>query len=203
MQVKTAHYFRGYDTEERFCSYWHQINETLKLNPSTILEIGIGNSFVSSYLRNFGLQVATIDFDKSLKPALNGSVLNLPFIKSCFDVSLCCEVLEHLPFSAFSQALQELNRVSKRLILSLPDASYYIGFKLQSTIRSSSRILSLPKLVNRTHTFDGQHYWEIGKRGYSLSKIQDCIKTAGFNQEREFRIFGNPYNRIFILKTIT
>jgi len=46
-QVNRAHYLKGYDTKQRFASYWHQINEMLELAPDNTLEIGIGNSFVS------------------------------------------------------------------------------------------------------------------------------------------------------------
>ena len=44
LQVETDHYFNaGYDSRERFISYWHQINEIITLTPSSIFEIGIGS----------------------------------------------------------------------------------------------------------------------------------------------------------------
>jgi len=51
-QVKPNHYFvNSYDSKGRFISYWYQINEIIKLNPKKVLEIGIGNGFVSKYLK--------------------------------------------------------------------------------------------------------------------------------------------------------
>jgi len=47
IQVPVEHYFKkSYDTKARFISYWHQIDEIVQFNPTTILEIGIGNGFV-------------------------------------------------------------------------------------------------------------------------------------------------------------
>ena len=35
-QVEPNHYFsKSYDSKERFISYWHQINEIIKLNPKS------------------------------------------------------------------------------------------------------------------------------------------------------------------------
>ena len=48
--------------------------------------------------------------------------------------------------------------------------------------------------------FDGEHYWEIGKAGYPLSKIIKDIQRAGFKIEKTYSVFENPYHRVFILK---
>jgi len=34
--------------------------------------------------------------------------------------------------------------------------------------------------------FDGEHYWEIGKAEYPLSKIIDEIQKAGFRIEKTY-----------------
>jgi len=48
--------------------------------------------------------------------------------------------------------------------------------------------------------FDGEHYWEIGKRGYPLSKIINEIQKARFKVEKTYsRVFENPYHRFFSL----
>lgn len=48
--------------------------------------------------------------------------------------------------------------------------------------------------------FNGEHYWEIGKAGYPLSKITKDIEKAGFKIIKTYRIFENPYHRFFVLK---
>ena len=202
-QVESNHYFnKAYDTKERFISYWHQINEIIKLNPKTVLEIGVGNGFVSKYLKERKVNVLTLDIDKRLSPDVVGSVLNMPFSDELFDVVACYEVLEHLPFENFSEALSEIFRVSKSYaILSLPDASRVYRVYLQiPKIGIFKRLIPLPRLKNPIHKFGGEHYWEIGKVGYPLSKIIKEIQTAGFRVEKTYRVFENPYHRFFILK---
>src|SRR3990172_10085425 len=83
-----------YDIDSRFYSYRHQIQEIFWLNPKKILEIGIGNGFVSNYLRQRNFAVSTLDIDVGLKPQTVGSILNIPFSDNSFEVIACCEVLE-------------------------------------------------------------------------------------------------------------
>ena len=69
LQVEGLPYFRKeYDNKSRFISYWHQINEIIKLNPKRVLEIGVRNKFVSKYLKERGVNVTTLDIDKRLNP---------------------------------------------------------------------------------------------------------------------------------------
>ena len=89
-QVKPDHYYKiTYDTKERFCSYWHHMHAVLLLNPGEVLEVGIGNGFVSRYLRDRDVNVTTLDIDKDLKPDVEGAVLDIPFPKASLKVVMC------------------------------------------------------------------------------------------------------------------
>ncbi|ODS41449.1 MAG: methyltransferase type 11 [Candidatus Altiarchaeales archaeon WOR_SM1_79] len=201
-QVGHEHYFNeSYDTRERFVSYWHQINEITKLAPKSVLEIGVGNGFVSKYLKERGLNIVTLDIDKSLNPDIIGNVLDMPLEDNSFDVVACYEVLEHIIYKNFHKALSELYRVSKfYVILSLPDAGivYRFGLKMSGLVEIK-RCIPLPSFKKQVHKFDGQHYWEIGKAGYPLKKIITDIQRAGFKIEKTYRVFEIPYHRFFIL----
>lgn len=202
-QVRPSHYYRTeYDTKGRFISYWHQINEVICLKPSKILEIGIGNKFVSNYLKERRYSVTTLDIDKRLNPNVIASVLNIPLPDESFDVIACYELLEHLPYEKFLLALREIFRVSKSYaILSLPDVTR--AYKLNIEIpkfREIKTLIPLPRFKLPIHKFHGEHYWEIGKDGYPLNKIIDNIKEVGFKIERTYRVFETPYHRFFVLR---
>ncbi len=104
-QVEPNHYFNeSYDSKERFISYWHQINEIINLKPKKVLEIGIGNGFVSKYLKERKVNVLTLDIDKKLNPDIVGSVLDVPFPDNSFEVIACYEILEHMQYKNFKKA---------------------------------------------------------------------------------------------------
>lgn len=202
-QVEPDHYFSiGYDSKGRFCSYWHQINEIFSLKPEKVLEIGVGNGFVSKYLKERGLNIVTLDIDRRLKPDVLGAILTLPFANASFDVVTCYEVLEHSPFADFNKALSEIFRVSNSFaVLSTPDVSRVYRFSVGVPfIGEIKRLIPLPRLRKSVHNFDGQHYWEIGKAGYPLQRVTDEIRGSGFEIKKTFRVFEKPYHRFFILR---
>jgi len=203
LQVEPNHYFnRSYDTKQRFISYWHQIDEILSLDPKSVLEVGIGNGMVANYLKQKGFNVVTIDIDERLNPDKVGSVLSIPFPKEFFEVLACFEVLEHLPYEDFAKAISEIYRVSiKHVVLSLPDSTRAYRFNVQIPKIGELKILiPLPWLKPPKPEFNGEHYWEIGKGGYPLSRIINDIQRAGFIIEKTYRVFEHPYHRFFILR---
>lgn len=200
-QVPRAHYFQDYDTKNRWASYWYQINEILNTRGKTVLEVGIGNGTVADYLRRSGLEVTTVDIDSALNPDYVCSVTELTkvFQPDSFDTILCAEVLEHIPFEYFEKSLEELQKVAKNfVILSLPHFGIKLRFSVKiPLVRQKNILIKIP--YPRKYKFDGQHYWEIGKKGYPLSKIIDVI-SKHFNVERNYLVPENPYHMFFILR---
>lgn len=201
-QVDPSHYGIKYDSKERLISYWHQIHEVISLGKHNILEIGIGNGFVSDYLDKMGLKVTTVDIDERLTPDITASVYSLPFADESFELVACYEVLEHLPYESFSLSLQEMYRVSKfYVIISLPDRNRYLSLDIFiPRIGKIKKFYSVPRFRKVKHIFDGEHYWEIGKYNYSLSKVIADINKSGFNIYNSYRIHEFPLHRLFILE---
>jgi hypothetical protein len=201
--VDELHYFdASYDSKGRFISYWYQIHEIISFRPDSVLEIGPGNGLVYSYLKGRGLHVRSLDHDERLAPDIHASVADIPVESRSFDVVSCCQVLEHLPFEMFVPCLKELKRVARSgIVLSLPDSSAYIYylFRIRRLMYIKGTI-SLPRLKDRKHRFTGEHYWEIGKKGYPLSKIDRIIRDSGLHPVRSYRVFDNPYHRFFIFR---
>ena len=100
--------------------YWHVINQAIKTNPNNILEIGKGNGSVSSYLKNNGFDVTTVDFDPVLKPDIICSIIELSkyLPDKSFDTR-CLEVLEHLEFKDFARSLIGIEEVCKNYLSAL------------------------------------------------------------------------------------
>jgi len=195
------HYFKNYDTKERWMSYWYQINKIMKLRPKNVLEIGIGNKLVSDYLKKRGINVTTVDINRDLEPDFVCSVTELSStLKSKYDIILCAQVLEHLPFSEFEVSLKEIAKICERYaVITLPYGG--IDFSLIAYLPriGLKKILSVKIPFPRKHKFNGEHYWEIGKKGYSLSKIRGIISRY-FIIEEEFCPPENMWHYFFILR---
>ena len=199
IQVSPEHYEKlRYDNKKRFINYWHQINEIA----GSILEVGVGNGFVSNYLSENNFNITTLDIDARLNPDVVGSVLDLPFEDNKFELITCFEVLEHLPYNQVEKAIKELYRVSsKNVIISVSDRTlcYKLLIKLP-VIKEKSFLVSIPKLLNKEHIFDGQHYWELGKKGYPVSRFRKTIKDQGFKITNTYRIFESDNHHLIYIK---
>ena len=182
--------------------YWYQIDEVVRHSPDTVLEVGVGNKTVSEYLKKIGFKITTCDIDKSLKPDVVADIRNLPFKSRSFELVLCAEVLEHLPFKYFQSCLREISRVTKRyVVLTLPHFSitdFYFGIKLIPYI--AKKEFSLKVDIPIKHKFLGEHYWEIGKKGYPLQKIKKQISKSGFKIESSYYPKEDPRHHFFVLK---
>jgi hypothetical protein len=204
LQVEKEHYdFDNYVSLPRWNSYWSQIAETMALKPQTVLIIGIGDNLVGEILLKRGIKVYTFDFDSTLKPDFVGDIRNIGTILNGkhFDVILCCQVLEHLPYDRFESILQKLKQITDNVIISLP--YFPINFFL---------IVKLPLIghmridinIHRFHKklkFNGEHYWEIGWKGYTKRKITKSIRKF-FTITKCFVVPHNHYHMFFILKIL-
>jgi predicted SAM-dependent methyltransferase len=203
-QVRNTHYeFSKYVSKKRWISYWHQLDEIIKCKPSNVLEIGIGSSVIKTLCKHFGIDIKTIDIDQDLKPDHVATVIDLPFDDDWFDLIVCFQVLEHIPYKEFSKALLELYRVARQhVILSLPDARRIWSYQFYiPKVGSFYFHIPRPKIREYIHKFDGEHHWEINKKGYSLNRIISDINKVGFILEKSYRINENPYHRFFIMRT--
>ena len=199
---KSGYNFKKYCQVERFGSYWHQLNEVLSVQPSSVLEIGVGDRVFANYLKNnTTINYTSADIAEDLNPDVVTSIDKLDFPDSSFDVTCAFEVLEHLPFEKFEQALRELNRVSRNyVIMSLPHWGRHFSIDIRLPLFKRLRWQRKINLLPIPHAFNGQHYWEIGKRGYPLSIIRHAIKNSGFTIEKDFIAFESPYHHFFVLK---
>lgn len=205
-QVDVSHYeFKKYISKKRWSSMWHQIDEVLALKPESILELGPGPGVFKALCENFGMRVKTLDIDSHLKPDFIASVLDMPFEDDSYSVVCAFQMLEHLPYEDSMKAFSEIVRVAKKqVIISLPDANKVLRFCFDLP-RIGEFNIHFPIIFynNRKHIFDGEHYWEINKKGYSLSRVMGDIKAlselSGFSLQKSYRVPEFPYHRFFLI----
>ncbi len=202
-QVEKHFYdFSKYCDQDRWSSYWHQLNEILKHNPSTVLEVGVGNNIISSYLKNNSqIKYTSLDIASDLNPDIVASVNNIPLDDNSHDVVCAFEVLEHLPFDKFNRSINELGRVSKKyIIISLPHWGRHFSVDIRIPFFKRLHFQHKINIFPIEHKFNGQHYWEIWKRHYSISTVKKKIKSAGLRIVDDYIAFNSPYHHFFILK---
>lgn len=199
---KSIYEFDRYMSKERWSSLWHQLNEVQKLNPENVLEIGPGPGLFKRMATALGIHVETLDFDPELMPDHVASATEMPFEDATYDVVCAFQMLEHLPYSYSLKAFSEMVRVSKRhVVISLPDARSVWRYQVHvPKFGVRCFLMPRPQLRLPNNTFDGQHYWEINKFGYTLTRIVNDF-TAHAALEKTYRVWEMPYHRFFVFKT--
>lgn len=191
---------------DRFMDYFMQVYLVQLLKPKNLLEIGIGNSIITSYFRRHKCDFTTIDIDNKTNPDVIGDVRKLPFKNNYFDTIIACEVLEHIPWKDLEIAFTELHRVSSQyVIISVPYSSIDIEsiIKVHFGNKKPKRqyfdyLLRIP-LFFKDFSFDGEHYWEMGRKGFSKNKFKKIFKEK-FEIIKTTRPPLKPYHYFFILR---
>jgi hypothetical protein len=96
------------------------------------------------------------------------------------------------------QALAELSRVARKaVVVSVP----HFGPRTQFFLK----LPFLPELKwackipwRRPHTFNGQHYWELGKKGYTARAFRDLLGKYG-KVVQDFVPFENQYHHFYVI----
>ena len=196
---KKAYDFFRYCGLDRWASYHYQLTEIFSTKPRSVLEVGIGDRVVSSYItRNSEIPCTTMDIVDDVGADVTGSITALPFQNKSFDVVCAFEVLEHLPFNTLDTSLSELSRVaSKKVIISVPHFGPPLKLLLKLPLLPEVKLaIKVPLPIH--HIFNGQHYFELGKRGYSARIFREHLLKQ-FTIEKEYVPFENQYHHFFVL----
>lgn len=198
---RSAYFDSGYFVLPQLFSLSHQINGIYEMQPTSLLEIGIGNGFVSDFFRKSGLPVITADINPDLKPDIVAPIDELPerLNGRSVDVVACCEVLEHMPFELFPQSIEILRSLGDRLFLTLPNNRKSFGF---------GGLLRLPKIVAKPISLaidfplrkplPPEHFWEVG---YSRETSHEAIVRElrkHYTRVEAGRFALNRYHRFYV-----
>jgi 2-polyprenyl-3-methyl-5-hydroxy-6-metoxy-1,4-benzoquinol methylase len=165
------HYFnREYMRSERLLSYIDQLAVLSKfsIHSDTILEVGKGNGYFSHFIQTyFNQTVKTVDIVPELKPDYCVDISSKEFIlPTTFDIGVCFEVMEHIEWDRLNTVVENLRKyVKKYLIISVPDANFFLQFKLNRLFLKYIRLnltISIPRFIKNNATIVDSHFWEIG-----------------------------------------
>lgn len=203
-QVDKSHYEgKAYSSLERWISYWHQIQLVRKTGGGTVLEVGVGGGVVARELRASGVVVTTVDIAEDLHPDVVGSITALPFDADSFDTVLAAEILEHIRYEDVSLALSELARVTRNhVVISIPHPGYVWRLSFKIPLMRAVELFTKTPFFWKTHVFNGEHYWELGKKGYSVSSFLALASRAGLRSTTS-TVYGNdPAHRFFVFTKV-
>ena len=107
-----------------------RLQKTLSLIPEdvhSILDVGCGDgAFVNNlpeYYRVMAVDRCRTAMQYVAKPKFYASIEYLPFKNNSFDLVVCAEVIEHLPYDVYKKGLTELQRVARKyIIISVPNS---------------------------------------------------------------------------------
>lgn len=197
--------------EDRFFSYYLQVNEILKLPKSRvhdILEIGPGVGIFEALINNYDYRLLTMDVRLHHSPTFQGDVLNIPIKPKSVDLVCAFEVLEHLPSKYFQPALRQMARCARHYVylsLPCPTSSVYLRLKLRLVQRFVNRLsfevnwfgLLPTKLADRDEEALMQredrhnpHYWEVNRKSFPKTRILREIEVCHLDV---MKAFHNPF----------
>lgn len=201
LRMSREEYFSDlYFSLPQLCSFAHQLNFIHSMRPTSAIEIGLGNGFVSSFLRRSGLSVVTVDINPELEPDICAPLSEVhKHIDKKMDLVICCEVLEHMPLEDLDSNLDYLKTLGDRLFMTLPNSMRSWGL---------AGLVSLPKLglkqfdLNidipfRRNLDNSCHFWEVGfNRACTRSAIEARLAER-YASVKSGRFLLNPYHLWF------
>lgn len=198
--AREVYYAENYFTYSQLWSFVEQIQHIKQFDPHSIIEIGVGNGFVSEFLRKMGIKVKTFDINPNLVPDVVTPLHDIGnyVAPGEFDLISCCEVLEHLPFVEFEGAISEFSGLSNQLFLSLPNHGRTFGF---------GGVIRLPKfhrwigawfrLPFRAGRLPDMHFWEVNyNHETSRKQITNLLKRYYRSVDTGY-FKANPYHCFF------
>lgn len=199
----------AYLTKQRWNSYWYQLHEVTRLvHVKTILEVGIGNTIVTSVLRQMGYDVKTVDMNPQTHPDYVADIRSLADVmRTPADVILCCQTLEHILYEDVPQVLRDFYKISnEHLIVTLPYSTLgtykpRLLIKLIPFIKEF-RWIGCFNLFPKRHpdSRPGGHFWEIGKRGHRLKNVLALFPANGWNIVKHYPLFENPFHYMIVCR---
>jgi len=184
-----------------FVNSYYQYRDVQSLpNVRRLLVVGPGQGLDTAVFRWRGYEVVTFDIDATFHPDVIGSVHEMKmFAEQEFDVVVASHVVEHLPVAYLDDALRELARVARFCAHLCAKYRPPDGFEFLAGFRGLrwSFVVDVYNWFrgpdpNRPIFAAGDHYWEVGRRGFSRRSLARRLRS-------HFRILKQYRNRDWLL----
>ena len=187
----------AYYSRKRILHQWTQVHLLGMIDCEKVLEIGPALGLVTAMLANTGYNVETLDqaprafeFPDVVHHRKDLCDLRGDEIRG-FDAIVCCETLEHIEWQRVGPILSALrDSGAKYLILSVPYMAFQIFAEIYLNSFTARQYFSMKKLLWRkefTPEPAGGHQWEVGYRGYPLTRWENRLRNSGWSiVKREF-----------------
>ena len=204
--IPRDHYFNeNYFRFPALASLCSQIVSIHQAAPTAVLEVGKGNGFVSDFLTKAGYNVTTLDINPALQPDVVGSLFDLDqhFNQGQFDLVVCAEVLEHLPFEDFAAATKQLAFACRggNALVTIPRAQrilldYTLDLRVGRFKRAFDLFLSVPST-----RISPRHKWELDHSPATrMSNVKKLLAEQFYISKVE-RVRHCAYHRLFKLQS--
>jgi len=171
-----------------------------------VLEIGIGvgifRDIVSKIAEYYAADVnADLNPDYIVDIAKQNELLQ---ITRNFSKVFCCQVLEHMPFDAAIQGLQNILKLGADIVcISIPDNRRYLRMGMSLARFRFKKIFSLPFTGKRVDIQNhGAHHWEIysGKLREVMKEIRKTADRTNYRISDNYRLYERPYQHFIIFE---
>lgn len=209
LQVDKSHYlFQTYSSERRFTSYYHQVKHVLGIitehGGTKILVAGKGDGVVPKILEAYsdllelGLIIHTYDFAEDLRPTYLGDLVEIEkIVTQKYDIIVCCQVLEHLPYEQAVAVLRSMSKLAKHVVLSLPYKTLTFRGTLKIPVFPELEFcIKIPIIKNTKGMVDERHYWELGA-SISVANFKKELKALNYEVRQAYTI--KKHGNIFFL----
>jgi len=174
----------------------------------SVLIVGPGQGLDTEVFKWRGYRVATYDIDETFQPDHLGSVHDMRcFTTGQFDVVIASHVLEHLPVSYLDSSLREIARVGRHALVYLPIAGRHCQLRFVPGVKGIDFAMTvdifncLARPDGSTPRYmAGQHYWEIGMRGFRVSDLKKRFARF-FEVLQAYRNRDWPCSQNFVLRS--
>jgi SAM-dependent methyltransferase len=149
-----------------------------KISPNKkLVDLGCGEGILVREYREKGLDIIGLDANYSSEYVQRGNLLATGFPDAAFDIVLCLDVIEHLPFTDQTTAIREFARLlplGGTLLLSVPNLAH-LASRLSFFVRGEFIRTSAPE----RHLGDrpGKEYARMLQTYFKIRQVKGIFPT--------------------------